>query len=66
MLNKFVFRRLDPKSVSRHSFSVSPHFIAIHHAETHKLIDFSFDPYSHQPSYKADSVRIARVEETNG
>ena len=36
-------------------------FIAMHYAETNRLTDSSFDPYSRQPSYKHCAVSIRRA-----
>ena len=34
-------------------------FVPMHYEATNRLTHPSFDPYSHQPSYKACAVRVA-------
>jgi assimilatory nitrate reductase catalytic subunit len=36
-------------------------FIPMHYAETNKLTNASFDPYSRQPSYKSGKVEVRAV-----
>jgi len=36
-------------------------FLPMHDGETNKLTYPSFDPYSHQPSYKTGAVRVEKV-----
>jgi assimilatory nitrate reductase catalytic subunit len=40
-------------------------FVPMHHATTNRLTFPSFDPHSHQPSYKHCAVRIERIEGTS-
>jgi anaerobic selenocysteine-containing dehydrogenase len=37
-------------------------FVPMHYADTNRLTDPSFDPYSRQPSYKFAAVNVARLE----
>ncbi|OYW21015.1 MAG: nitrate reductase, partial [Planctomycetales bacterium 12-60-4] len=41
-------------------------FIAMHYAETNRLTDSIFDPYSKQPSYKACAVRVRPIDHVVG
>jgi assimilatory nitrate reductase catalytic subunit len=36
-------------------------FVAMHYAETNRLTNPSFDPYSRQPSYKSGAVDVQRA-----
>jgi assimilatory nitrate reductase catalytic subunit len=36
-------------------------FVPMHYAETNRLTNPSFDPYSRQPSYKSGAVEVRRV-----
>ena len=47
----FVTRSVQPGHV----------FIPMHYEETNRLTDAVFDPYSHQPSYKACAVQLHRA-----
>jgi anaerobic selenocysteine-containing dehydrogenase len=33
----------------------------MHYETTNQLTDAVFDPYSHQPAYKACAVRVAKI-----
>lgn len=36
-------------------------FLPMHYEETNRLTDAVFDPYSHQPAYKACAVRVTKI-----
>ncbi len=41
-------------------------FLPMHDARTNRLTFASFDPYSHQPSYKHAAVRVVRAADADG
>ncbi len=47
----FVTRSVQPGQV----------FVPMHYAETNRLTDAVFDPYSKQPSYKACAVNLSLI-----
>ncbi len=52
--------RLHAKALVVHTVAPGQLFIPMHYATTNLLTDAVFDPYSHQPAYKACAVRLER------
>jgi assimilatory nitrate reductase catalytic subunit len=51
---------LQAKAVVVHTIAPRQVFVPMHYASTNLLTDAVFDPYSHQPAYKACAVRLER------
>ena len=52
--------RIKATSFVTHTVQLGQVFVPMHYATANQLTDSVFDPYSHQPSYKACAVRIRR------
>lgn len=52
---------LQARALLTHTVQRGQVFMAMHYEEVNRLTQSAFDPYSHQPAYKACAVRIARA-----
>lgn len=53
--------RVRARALLTHAVQRGQVFMAMHYEDVNRLTHSAFDPYSHQPAYKACAVRIARA-----